>query len=340
MKNFLKKLKKKKLIFVVLIILAAGLSWYLIAGRSEEEIVKTAKVDKGNVSISISVDGRTVIKRQDLAFEIGGVIRGINVKEGDVVKPWQTLAYLDVREAQKTLENTLRDYSKVRNDFEEGNRTTYDGLVVTETIVRILEKNQWDLEKAVVDVELITLARNKAYLYSSISGTVGAVNFQVGENVSTQINNPVITIVDENSFHFETYVEDLDVVKIKKDMAVRMTLEALDDEEFTGRVVFISPLAKVDSNGLATYKVTIEFDEIGESMFDGFVGEAEVISKEVVDVLKVSNTAIVREDNKSVAYVYKNGQKEKRVVELGFTDGKEVEVKSGLSLGDVVVDWK
>ena len=81
----------------------------------------------------------------------------------DRVKAYQAIAQLDSREVQKNLEKVLRDYSAERNDFEEMWRVTYKGIkdpqtALTDTVKRILEKNQWDLEKAVLDVELKHLA--------------------------------------------------------------------------------------------------------------------------------------------------------------------------------------
>jgi len=341
MKNWKKFNKKILLVLGLGLVIGGYLVWqrYQTDKLSSEE-VKTARVVRGNVSVSLSIDGKTVIKRQDLAFEIGGVIRGIKVKEGDVVKPWQTLAYLDVREAQKNLESALRDYSKERNDFEEDGQVTYAGVVITDTIKRILEKNQWDLEKAVLDVELKDIAKSKSYLVTPIGGTVAQVNYQPGEIVSSQNNPVVVTVVDENGFHFESFVEDIEALKIKKDMPVRISLDAIEDKTFEGKISFVSPLATIDENELSTYKVIIDFENPDEALIDGLVGEAEVISKEVVDVIKIPNSAVTRKDGKSLVYVDDNGVWEEREVKLGFTNGKEVEVLSGLSEGESVVVWK
>jgi RND family efflux transporter MFP subunit len=337
--NFKKKVSISLLLLVIIIITYFAWQNYQAETSIPEEI-KTAKAAKGNVSVSLKVDGKTVIKRQDLAFEIGGIIRGINVKEGDLVVPWQTLAYLDVREAQKNLENTLRDYSKTRNDFEEGRQITHANTALTSTIERILEKNQWDLEKSVSDVELKDIARSKSYLVTPIAGTVAQVNYQPGEVASAQNNPIVITIVDETGFHFESFIEDIEALKIKKDMPVRISLDAIEEETFKGIISFVSPLATIDENELSTYKVIIDFTNPDQALIDGLLGEAEVISKEVTDVIKIPNTAVTREDGKSLVHLSNNGAYEKREVKLGFTNGKEVEVLSGLSVGDEVIVWK
>lgn len=334
-----------KKILISLLALVMAIAGYFVwheykASKPDSEEIKTAKAIRGNVSVSFTIDGKTVIKREDLAFEIGGVIRGINVKEGDVVKPWQTLAYLDVREAQKNLENTLKDYLIERNDFEEDRQVTYVNGAITDTIKRILEKNQWDLEKAVLDVELIDIVKNKSILITPMGGTVAQINFQPGEVVSTQNNPVVITVVDESGFHFESFVEDIEALKVKKDMAVRISLDAIEDKVFEGKINFVSPLAVIDANELSTYKIIIDLGSSSQSLIDGLEGEAEIISREVLNVIKIPNSAVTRDNGKSLVHLNNNGVYEKREIELGFTNGKEVEVVSGLREGDEIIVWK
>lgn len=335
------KLNKKILpIIVIIILIVAGLFFINLKPKSEEVEEKTAKVTKGNVSVSIGLDGKSVMDRRDLSFEISGIVRGINVKEGDVVKSWQTLAYLDTREAQKNLENEMRDYLAQRNDFEEMVQVSYpEENPINDTVKRILEKNQWNLEKAVADYELKQIVLQKSYLSSPINGLVAVVDIKPGEFAST--TKTVITVVDKDSLLFESYVEDIDALKIKTEQVARISFEALPEETYNAAVSFVSPIALIDENDLSTYKVLVNFeDEDISSILDGMVGEVEIVSKEVLDVIKIPNTTVKREDGKSIVFVKTDGGLEKKEVELGFTNGKEVEVISGLEVGQTLIDWK
>jgi HlyD family secretion protein len=335
-------LRNKKLLFLLVIIALVGGGAYFSLARQNEVVVeeKTAKVTKGNISVAISFDGKSVVDKRDLSFELSGIVRGVSVKEGDQVQPWQTLAYLDTREAQKNLENEMRDYLSQRNNFEEMTQVTYpDENPTTDTIKRILEKNQWDLEKSVADYELKSIALQKSYLSSPIKGTIAAVGIKPGEFGAT--TKTAFTVVDTDSLVFESYVEDVDALKINVDQTARITFDALPTEVYSARVAFISPVATIDENDLSTYKVLITFSEQeSPSLLDGMAGEVEIISKEVLNVVKIPNTTVKRESGKSMVYLKTDSGTEKREVELGFTNGKEVEVKSGLENGQVLIDWK
>ncbi len=335
-----KSLLKSKIFWLTLTILVVGSTYLFINRQQVEEIeLQYTKATQGNVSVSLTIDGKSVIDKRELSFEIGGIVRGIAVSEGQEVSAWKTLAYLDTREAQKSLENEMRNYLAQRNDFEEMTQVTYpDAPVINDTIKRILEKNQWDLEKAVLDYELKDLAVKKSYLSSPIAGTVASIEIKSGELAAT--NKVAITVVDKNTMVFESYVEDIDALKIKTEMPVRIQFDALPDEIFSGKVTFVSPIATIDENDLSMYKVLIEFDDAQLALLDGMTGEAEVISKEAKDVIKISNSAVKREAGQAIVYLKNGEQTEKKVVELGFTNGKEVEVKSGLTGGETLIDWR
>lgn len=335
--NFLQK-NKKLLVVVGALLLILGFFWLKPKPAAKVDYQEVT-VKRGNVSVSLNIDGKTAILRRDLGFELGGRVIDVLVKEGDTVSQWQTLAYLDAREAQKNLEKALRDYSKERSDFEQDRQVTYPNGALTATIERILAKNQWDLEKAVLDVELKTISQQQSFLTSPISGVVAKVDIAPGEVVSSQASQPVITVVDENSFVFEVYAEDIEALKIKKEMPVRISLEAMPETVLSGTVNFVSPLATLDSNDLATYKVLIDFVNPDLNLLDSMAGTAEIISKEAKDVLKIPNTAVKLVNQKPVVYFLKDNKLTEQKVRLGFTNGDEVEVISGLKAGDKIVDW-
>lgn len=345
MKKFIKTLTTKyRYLTLTVIAIILLIPFVIQTFMPKEELVeeKAVNVTKGNVSVSLSIDGKSILDKRELSFEIAGVVRGVTVEEGDIVTPWQTLAYLDTREATKNLELKMRDYLATRNDFDEMGQVTYqetiDNSVVDDTIRRILEKNQWNLEQAVLDVELRDLVVKKSYLSSPIAGIVAEITLKPGELAST--SKLAITVVDTTSLVLEGYLEDIEALKVEPGMQVRVEFEALPDDQFMGTVSYLSPIATLDENDLAMYRVLIELDEHDTTLLDGMAAEFEIISKEATSVLKLPNSSIKREDGQSVVYQREGDELIMIPVELGFTNGKEVEVKSGLKLGDAVVDWK
>ena len=156
--------KKRMFIAIGVCVLLLG-GWWMVSRKTTlaskgNGAVETAKVNRSTFIKSITSSGKTAADRAvTLRFQTSGLLTWVGVKEGDSVTKGQVIATLDSREVQKSLEKSLHDYAATRNDFEETWRVTYKGIenpdsALTDTVKRVLQKNQWNLEKAVLDVEL------------------------------------------------------------------------------------------------------------------------------------------------------------------------------------------
>jgi RND family efflux transporter MFP subunit len=180
--------------------------------------------------------------------------------------------------------------------------------------------------------------------YQIIAPVEGAIVAQInGTAGDIYINNqnttavPLMTLINPDSFWFEADVEDVDALKISDDMKAYVSLDVYPDRKFDGKVIFVSPLAELDSNDLATYKVVIAIDSADIKLLSDMTGSADLVSSEARDVLMISNMAVKNKLGKQTVIIKKDGNFEEREVETGFTNGKSVEIKSGLSVGDEIV---
>lgn len=182
------------IVLVVSVILFAGFQVYSVFARTTK--YETAEVKKTTITQQVSASGE--IKSEDeveLKFPASGKLVYFAVKKNDRVKKWGYIASLDKKELKKTLDKTLRDYSKKRWDFEQDKQTTYKDQVMTDTVRRILEKNQFDLDKAVFDVELSDFAAKNADLFSPIDGVVTRIHTQAGTSVIAG-TTPIATVTN------------------------------------------------------------------------------------------------------------------------------------------------
>ncbi len=169
---------------------------------------------------------------------------------------------------------------------------------------------------------------------AQINGTEGSVIFNSSNSGSSE---PFIVMVDPDSFWFETYVEDVEALRITPDMKAYITLDAYPNKEFEGHAIFVSPVAELDSNDLATYKVIIAVEDVEEPLLSDMFGSAELVSEEVRDVLMISNTAVTNKNGKKIVIVKTSNGFEEKEISTGFTNGKKVEITAGLKLGEEIV---
>jgi len=338
--NFISKYKRVLIISGILLALIVGYFTYAKPTSTKSELPTTiAKVIKTDLRIAFAVDGKLTVDTYEPGFSVSGKVTKVLVKEGDKVKRGQWLALLDTQESQKNLEKALRDYSKERNDFDQDIQVTYADKIITDTFKRILEKNQWDLDKAVLDVELKDLALQQSRALSPTEGIVAEISIKEGDIVSTQNQTPIMKVVKPDVLSFIAYGEEDDVLKISPEQLVTITLEAYDKEQFTAKLIFVSPLSTVDSNGISSYKVTATIENPDKlKLMDGMEGSISFITKEIKGVLAIPNKAVKRDGNQTYVLVQDNkGVGLKTLIETGFTDGKNVEVTSGLTIGQEVI---
>ncbi len=339
MKGFF--LRYWKLLLIIVFLVAGVLFWSNRASAQKVAAsITTARVARANFVNVLSSSGKTKAEKSvDLKFQTSGKLTWVGVKEGDTVNAYQAIASLDRREVQKNLEKALRDYSNERNDFEETWRVTYNGKkpeqALNDTVKRILEKNQWDLEKAVFDVELKSLAVEFATLVSPISGIVTHIDTPVaGVNITPA--TAVFSVADPGSLIFEANVDETDVGSLTLGQTATIILDAFPEATFSGTISYISYVSEQSSGGATVFPVKIAFTD-PQNLRIGLNGDIEIVTDREDDVLTVPIEAI-REDKDGV-YAYKktDGKYQKIPVTIGKKNEDDVVIMNGLTEGDTVV---
>lgn len=335
------QMKRIAVIIIVCIILGlAGFSVYRGNKTTAARSIETASVTRGTFVRDIKSSGKTKSDTSvELKFQGSGKLLWVNVKEGDMVQAYQAIAGLDAREVQKNLEKSLRDYSAQRNDFEHMTRVTYDNIfdptkAPNDTIRRILEKNQWDLDKAVLDVELRHLALEYATLVTPIAGIVTHVDTPVaGVNVTPA--TAMFAISDPSSLVFEANVDEIDVGRLVIGQPATIALDAFADTTFSGKISYISFVSETSGGGATVFPVKITFDQ-PQNLRIGLNGDVSIEVAKEEQVLTVPIEA-VREDDEGKYVFRKTGESFERVaVTVGNQNEDIIVIKSGLSDGELV----
>jgi HlyD family secretion protein len=103
-----------------------------------------------------------------------------------------------------------------------------------------------------------------------------------------------------------------------------------------------SAFTKTSALGIEEQRVNVILDlddprEAWSALGDGYRVEAKVVVERKTDVLLAPAGALFRQEDRWSAFVDHEGVAELRTVEVGSTDGRVTEVRSGLSSGERVV---
>ena len=136
----------------------------------------------------------------------------------------------------------------------------------------------------------------------------------------------------------ETRVTEIDVGKVAVGQAVTIEPDIFGSAEvFHGTVSSINPEPSSDA-GLITYDLVIEFGSDPGSLLPGMTVALEIIIESRSDVIVISLAALTEEDGRTTVEVVdpQTGLAAVREIEVGLRNEIEVEVLSGLAVGEMV----
>lgn len=180
-KTFLTKVRyivfSKKGLWFLALLLVALLVWFFFIRKPVNKSIQTAKTEIKDIKKTVLTTGQVVSSTDlDLSFQSNGVVRRINVKEGDVVKAGTILATLDQGTVGASLESARGALSQARANYEKiKSGATQEDIAVTQ---------------AAFDSAKVSYDNAKQSLINQIQKSYGDVNTQVISSTNVLFSNP------------------------------------------------------------------------------------------------------------------------------------------------------
>ncbi len=244
--------------------------------------------------------------------------------------------------------------------------TLSDGETQTSASTRTYDQksNEYDVESAKKQLENYTIK-------SPVSGIVTEKNAKVGDNVGiTNLDNPMMVIVDMNSLKFTFQVDEYKVWEMEAGQDVIVNADSLPDETFAGKITNVSSEGYKNDDDQTVFDVEVTVDEPGH-LKSGMNVSAKVIMQSATNVMYLPKNALIEPDGKhalvlvkedtvsdtsssetlSPSEVPKDATDEQLsftavkvpkgcklvTVSYGISDDTNVEITSGIKVGDIVV---
>jgi macrolide-specific efflux system membrane fusion protein len=168
-------------------------------------------------------------------------------------------------------------------------------------------------------------------IIAPIDGTIVLKNIENGQTFTT--TDAILVMSDRLTV--KAQVDETDIASIKLKQAAEITLDAYPETKISAKVDQIAFEATTVSN-VTTYIVDVLPQEIPSFMRSGMTANVKFFMDGKNDVLTAPNDAVKIQDGKSTVIVLQDGDRVEREIEIGITDGKKIEVVSGLNEGDTV----
>lgn len=137
-------------------------------------------------------------------------------------------------------------------------------------------------------------------------------------------------------------VSEMEVLKLRQGMPVKITADALPGLELSGTIDLIAPSAEKDNrSGVKTFRVEAGVPHPAAGMRPGMTARIETVMESKKNTLKMPIAGLFEEHGKRFAYLYVPGASSKKVqLTTGLRNDLDVEILKGLSEGDQVYSDK
>ena len=269
---------------------------------------------------------------------------------------------LDVEGAKASFENAQREEERSRQLFEEGvisqqeynavkldmelAKTEYENAqIISNNNLRQFESDvdirKQELDAAINNLELLREGASKKskqvanLVTSTVDGMVLDVPIEEGSSVIERNNfnegTTIATVADMQSLIFEGKVDESDVGKLKEGMPLELTVGAIEGQTFEATLEYISPKGE-EEEGTVKFEVRAAIKPTNDVFLRaGYSANADIILDRRDAVVSIKERDLIFENDSTFVEVQVGDQKfEKRQVEVGLSDGVQIEVKSGL----------
>ena len=348
-------------------ILGLGALWaaaFFIKSNSKSAITyETQKPFTSNIEKKTVATGKLIPKDEvEIKPQISGIIDKIYLEEGVQVKAGDLIATIKVvpneqalnqaqgrvRNAEIALNNVNIEYTRNKSLFDKG-------------VISSQDFNNWqlqydqalqELDNSRADYRIIRLgsaggsSSANTFIRATVNGTILEIPVREGDQV-IQSNNfndgtTIAAIADLGKMIFEGKVDEGEVDKLEVGMPLEISLGAIEDQKLEAKLKFIAPKGTEEA-GAVQFKIEGDVDVDGSfTIRAGYSANASMVLEKKDSIMVIPEALLQFDKETDEPYVeIKVGdqQFERKDIEIGISDGVNVEVVSGLTEEDEVKVW-
>jgi len=157
----------------------------------------------------------------------------------------------------------------------------------------------------------------------------------IGSNIQTGWNNVVASLPNLTEMISKTYVNEIDISKVRTGQDVEIGVDAFPDRRYTGKVVEVANIGEQLRNSNAkVFEVRIVVNESDTILRPAMTTKNSIITDIIPDVVYIPLECVHTQD--TISFVYRAGRQVKQQVRLGRSNENEIVVLEGLQQGDQI----
>lgn len=237
------------------------------------------------------------------------------------------------QESQLNHQRNELSYLKAKQDLES--QKIIDQSEMNKTDIEVQQKRS-DLERAKRDLEMLTLTAPTEGL------VVYEVNWSTGRKVAIG-DTPwsgmtLVSLPDLSTMESLTYVNEVDVSRVKKGLPVIVKLDAFQDSSFNAEISSVASLGKTKDNNsnIKVFEISVQIKSQSEILKPGMTTSNKIVISEIPKVIFVPQEAVFEKDGKKIVYVKNGSGFDEQVVEVGEKSENYIVIIKGLDVDEEI----
>ena len=277
-------------------------------------------------------------------------------------------------QAEASLKEAKANYERNQSLFEKGiiSRAEWEGIVSSFEVAKANRQSAYyNVQSAAATVNEARESLGRTNIYAPMAGTISSLSAELGERVvGTQqmAGTEILRVADLSAMEVEVDVNENDIVKVSVGDSTIVEVDAYLKQKFKGIVTEISNSAATEltADQVTNFKVKVRILEDSYKHLlegkpekyspfrPGMTATVDIITNKKSDVIGVPISAIViksdtsgtrakQEENSGPAqrfetvFVKKGDEADLRVVKTGIQDDQNIEITTGIELGEEVI---
>ncbi len=232
-----------------------------------------------------------------------------------------------IRQAQINLDKARRAYDQAVKNYELRVRQAQTDMREAELDLARRQRTMDEMNNVLDNFTIYAPGSGMVIYYKEFSGEKRTV----GSNISPW-DLTVATLPDLSSMISKTYVNEIDVSKLKVGQKVRIGVDAFPEKEYTGVITEVANIGEqLPNTDAKVFEVVIKVNEVDPILRPSMTTSNQIVTSRYENVLSIPLEAVHATD--SFSYVFtRDGHRQ--IVVLGESNENEIIVEMGLEEGD------
>lgn len=358
----MKKIMKWVGIVLIALVFIGTFVFLYQKSQPKEDVYEINLVEVKNLEKTTIVTGKIEPRDEvNIKPQISGIITELYKEAGQMVKKDEVIAKVKVipdmsnlsssenrvKLAEITLKQAKTDFARMKNLYNEKVVSAED-YEKAEMALKNAEAEMVNAKDALnivrEGISLSNAQMSTTLIRSTIDGLILDIPVKIGNSVilSNSFNDgtTIATVADMSKLIFRGNIDETEVGRIVEGMPVVITVGAVQDLKLDASLEYISPKG-VETNGANQFeiKAAIVVPE-GKKLRSGYGANAQIVLEKAEKAVCVPESAIEFNGDSTFVYVLTDTVPKqifkKTQVKTGLSDGINIEIKSGLKVGQKV----